>query len=217
MTESSQAKHLVRHSILVGIQLDDVAYRHLLDSYVGDLGERFLDEDVIGLSPNEILDDVIPRLDPVASARSGGAVFEALDQFCREKWRLDLALTASDFGTREKRDGPYRFDRAQYHLGRRIVVGRVESPFPSACPYRRSRHLELDWAREHQSKWHELLPDSLWWALNEAPDELSKSLGEQAVEDLSERLEEAGFTTGSMGLYMATLETVHDAGEALPR
>lgn len=216
MIESPEAKHLVRHALIVGVQLDDVGYRHLMSEYHADLVARFPDEDLVDEAPNTILDEVIPRLDPVASVRTGGAVFDALEEFCRSSWRLDLGMTASDFGTREKRVGPYRFDRAQYHLGHRLVAGAVASAFPSSCPYRRSRHIPLDWAREHQTQWHELLPDALWWAFNDAPERVEEGLSESAIDELQERLTDAGFATGSLGLYLSTLETVHDADEPLP-
>ncbi len=209
-------RHLVRHTLTVGVMLDDVGFRHLLSSYVDDLRERFPDEAFEDDTPNHVLDSIITRLDPVASARSGGAVFDALADFCQRRWRLDLAMTASDFGDLEKREGPYRFDRAQYHLGRRAVSAAVESAFPSTCPFRRSRHLSLAWARAHREQWPELLPDSLWWAVNNNPSGVDDAISDDGLGELSERLEASGFELESLGLYLTTLETVHASGESLP-
>jgi hypothetical protein len=217
MSHPEAAQHLLRHSLTVGVMLDDVGFRRLLSSYVDDLRERFPHEALEDDTPNNVLDNVISRLDPVASARTGGAVYDALSEFARRRWRLDLSITTSDFGLFEKRDGPYRFDRAQYHLGRSVVSARAVAMHPSTCPYSRSRHLPLEWARSNAEHWIEVLPDTLWWAVNEAPNALSAAMGDDSLADLSDRLTAAEFELGSLGLYLTTLETVHQADEQLPQ
>jgi hypothetical protein len=217
MNDTSEAKHLVRYTLIVGTMLDDVGFRHLLSSYVDDLRDRLPGETFDDDTPNTVLDDVIPRLDPVASARTGGAVFDALAEYSRRAWRLELAMTTSDFGLLEKRDGPYRFDRAQYHLGRRVVTAQVVSKHPGSCSYRRSRHLPLEWARAHAEQWIEVLPDPLWWSVNDAPEALGVALADESLVEVSRRLDDAGFSTESLGLYLTTLESVYQPDETLPQ
>jgi len=210
------ATHFIQTSLMIGIQFDDFDYRLFLREYHRDLRDRFPGESFPAYAPGEVLDSLIPRYEPDGEAGVAGGRFAVLRGFAQRIHRLDLTLTASDFGPFEQRQSPYSFERAFYHLGREIAKARLKMEFPGYNPYRSTRKWGVEFVRENLESVFELLPDYLWWAMHDQQDVLRSALSVEHLDEARRRIESAGYTVDSFGLYLTTLETLHMDGEEVP-
>lgn len=208
------AQHLIRTNLVLGVQFDDFDYRLFLREYHKDLRTRFPSDDFPAYSPNAVLDTLITQFEP--NAQFAGGRYHAMRQFAQQSMRLDLALTASDFGPFEKRQSPYSFDRAFYHLGLVICSASLTMEFPGYNPFRATRQWNIDFVRDHLDDVFEMMPDYMWWAMHDQKDGIANALGPEHLAQAKRRIEAAGFKTANFGLYLTTLETLHGPDEELP-
>lgn len=210
------AHHLIRTNLVLGIQLDDFDYRLFLREYHKDLRHRFPSDDFPAYDPNLVLDTLLPRFEPEGVTGHAGGRYEALRQFSVRTHRLDLALTASDFGAFEQRRSPYAFDRSFYHLGRVICSARLKMEFPGYNPFKATRRWDIDFVRDHLDDVFELMPDYIWWSMHDQKDSIINALAPDQRDEAKRRIEAAGYKTNSFGLYLTTLETLHMQEEEIP-
>jgi len=209
MKQRRGATQVVSTSFTLGIQFDDYDYRLFLREYHRDLEDRFPDESVPDYNPNDVLDELIPRFEPVCEDGVAGGRYEALQQFARRVHRLDLNITGSDFGPFEQRRSPYSFDRTYYHLGHEIVTAEVKMEYPGYNAYRSTRRLSVDFIRDNVDDVLELVPDYLWWSMHDQKEVLTEALTDDEVAEVTRRIELAGYKTENFGLYLTTMETLH--------
>lgn len=203
------AVQLIRTSLTLGIQFDDFDFRLFLREYHRDLRNRFQNDSFPAYTPNGVLEHLLPRYEPSCAEGVAGGRYEALKQFAQRVHRLDLSMTASDFGPFEQRQSPYSFDRAFYHLGREIAVARVKMEHPGYNPFRSTRRLHIPFVRDHLEDILELLPDYLWWAIHDQKDLLRNVLAPEQLAETRQRVELSGYKVENFGLYMTTMETLH--------
>ncbi len=204
---------MVETSLVIGIQFDDFDYRLFLREYHRDLRNRFPNESFPAYAPRVVLDSLIPQFEVDGESSVAGGRFRVLRDFAQRTHRLDLTMTASDWGPFEQRQSPYSFDRAFYHLGRRISHARVKMEFPGYNPYRSTRKWGMSFVREHLDEVLELLPDYLWWEMHDQKDALNNALTVEHIGEARRRIESAGYKVEDFGLYLTTLETLHMDGE----
>lgn len=209
------ATQVIRTTLTLGIQFDDFDYRLFLRDYHRDLRQRFGNESFPAYTPDAVLDDLIPRYEPTCAEGRAGGRYEVLRQFSQRVHRLDLNMTASDFGPFEKRQSPYSFDRAFYHLGREIASARLKMEYPGYNPYRSTRKINVRFLRENVDDVLELLPDYLWWATHDQKDLLDNALAPEQLAEVRRRIELSGYKIETFGLYLTTMETLHLEGEPL--
>lgn len=210
------AHHVVRSNLMVGVQLDDVDYRLFLKEYHRDLKSRYPSDDFPEFAPNNVLEVLIPKLEPEASQGHAGARYDTMRAFSQRVHRLELAMTASDFGPFEQRRSPYSFDRAYYHLGRSICSARVKMEFPGYNPYRSTRKWDLAFVRDNLENVFEILPDYLWWSLHDQKDAIQNALMPEQLEAVERAIASAGYKAANFGLYLSTMETLHLEEEEIP-
>jgi len=210
------AHHVVRSNLMIGVQLDDVDYRLFLKEYHRDLKSRYPSDDFPEFSPNNVLETLIPKLEPEASQGHAGARYDMMRAFSHRVHRLELAMTASDFGPFEQRRSPYSFDRAYYHLGRSICSARVKMEFPGYNPYRSTRKWDLPFVRDNLENVFEILPDYLWWSLHDQKDAIQNALLPEQLESVERAIASAGYKAANFGLYLSTMETLHLEEEEIP-
>ncbi len=210
------AHHLIRTQLVLGVQLDDFDYRLFLREYHKDLRTRFPSEDFPAYAPNDVLDSLIPRLEPQGLGKTAGGRFEALRRFALRTNRLDLAMTASDFGSFEQRNSPYSFDRASYHLGRVVCSARLKMEYPGYNPFKATRQWKVDFVRDHLDDVFEVMPDYMWWAMHDQRDSIANALLPEQLDEARRRIQSAGYKVQSLGLYLTTLETMHASDEEIP-
>ncbi len=210
------AHHLIRTNLVLGVQLDDFDYRLFLREYHKDLRQRFPSDDFPAYAPNDVLDSLIPRLEPDGLGKGAGGRFEALRRFAVRTSRLDLAMTASDFGNFEQRTSPYSFDRAFFHLGRVICSARLKMEYPGYNPFKATRQWNIDFVRDHLDNVLEVMPDYMWWAMHDQRDSIANALVPEQLDEARRRIESAGYKVSSFGLYLTTLETMHSADDEIP-
>lgn len=210
------AHQVVRSSLMIGIQLDDIDYRNFLKEYHRDLEERFPSEEFPEFAPNTVLETLITKLEPEAADSHAGCRYDVMKAFAQKHHRLDLAMTASDFGPFEQRRSPYSFDRAYYHLGRTICSARLKMEFPGYNPYRSTRKWDLEFVRQNLDNVFEILPDYLWWSLHDQRDAIENALADEQLQQVQRSIEASGYKIQNFGLYLSTLETLHLEEEEIP-
>ncbi len=210
------AHHVVRTNLVVGVQCDDFDYRLFLKEYHRDLKTRFPSEDFPAYAPNVVLESLINQYEAPVAGTTAGYRYDVLKAFAHRAHRLDLAMTASDFGPFEQRRSPYSFDRAYYHLGRIICSARVKMEFPGYNPYRSTRKWDLDFVRNNLEDVFEILPDYLWWSLHDQKDAIENALMVEQLDEVRRKIEASGYKTVNFGLYLTTLETLHLEEEEIP-
>ncbi|MFU8803905.1 MAG: hypothetical protein ACNA8W_08870, partial [Bradymonadaceae bacterium] len=135
MTPEGSAQ-VIQTSLMLGVQFDEFDFRLFLRDYHRDLRNRFPGESFPAYSPNIVLDSLMSRHEEEVHPGLAGARFRALRSFTQRVHRMDLCMTASDYGPLEQRKSPYNFDRASYHLGRELVTATLNMEFPGYNPYR---------------------------------------------------------------------------------
>ena len=209
------ALHVIQTSLVVGVQFDDVNFRLFLGEYLRDLRSRY-PEVAQDYSVSAVLDELIPRFEPDGITGIAGGRYQVLRDFARRVHRLDLSMTASDFGPFEQRKSPYNFDRSYYHLGCEAVRSQLKMEFPGYNPYRSTRQWSIDFVRQNFDQVLEVLPDYLWWSMHDRRDEVLEALSESALKETEQRIASAGYNVDSFGVYLTTLETLHMEGEEIP-
>ncbi len=209
------AHQVIRTTLILGIQFDDFDYRAFLREYHKELRNRFPNQSFPAYSPIEVLDSLIPRYEPDGETSRAGGRYIALRNFAQRAHRLDLAMTASDFGPFEQRKSPYTFDRSFYHLGRAICSAKVKMEFPGYNPYRSTRSWPVGFVRDNLENVFEILPDYLWWAMHDQKDAIQNALMPEQLEEAQRRVESAGYKADNFGLYLTTLETLHMQDEEI--
>lgn len=209
MSKHLGAQQTVRTCLVLGVQLDEAGFLHLLRTYHEDLASRFGDHDSFpAFSPGLVLNLLMPKYELKELANIAGGRAQALRDFVRRQWRLQLALNMSDLGALEQRSSPYALDRADYFLGREIASASMTQDHPNLNPYRSSRRLHIPLVRHHLEHILELMPDYLWWSLHEQQDAISNVLSPEKLHEVRRQIERAGFSASSFGLYLSTFETV---------
>jgi hypothetical protein len=202
-------KQIVRTSLVLGVQFDEFDLRLFLRDYHRALRERNPSQSFPAYSPQTVLDSLIERYEEDCSdERGGGSRYEALRRFAHETHRLDLCMTTSDYGPLDRRESPYSYDRAFYHLGRELVSAELEMDFPGYNPYRSTRRLNVLFVRENVDDLLEFLPDYLWWEMHDQADVVRNCLVPEQLAEVRRRIELSGFKLDSFGLYLTNLETL---------
>lgn len=207
------ALHVIHSSLILGTQLDDLDYRLFLSEFHRDFRSRHEGIDADPFSPGRVLDELIPEHEEDCAEEIAGSRARVLRSFARRVHRLDLNLTGSDFGPFEQRNSPYSFDRASYHLGHELVTAPLKMEFPGYNAYRSTRQWDLDFVSENLDSVIELLPDYLWWSIHDKRDAIAEALSPDSIQDVTSRIESAGYKIENFGLYLTTLETLHMQGE----
>ena len=200
-------------SLLLGIQFDEFDFRLFLREYHRNLKNRFPSEDLPEFDPEVVLNSLIARLEPDCDDGRAGRPYQALNAYARRAHRLDLALTGSDYGQLEQRDGPYNFDRVFYHVGRRLISADIRMDYPGYNPYRSTRRLSIPFVRDHLGDLLELVPDYLWWAMHDQRDAITNILAPEQIDEVRRQIELAGFKLDNFGLYLTTQECIFLPGE----
>lgn len=210
------AHHVIRTNLVVGVQFDDFDYRLFLREYHKDLSSRFGGEDFPAYAPGVVLDELIPLYEPTGVSGVAGGRYEALRHYALRVHRLDLSMTASDFGPFEQRRSPYNFDRAFYHLGRVVCSARLKMEFPGYNPFRATRQWDIDFVRDNLDNVFEMMPDYMWWAMHDQREAILGALAADQLHEVKRRVEAAGYKTASFGLYLTTFESLHGRQEEIP-
>lgn len=203
------AQQTVRTCLVLGVQLDESGFIRLLRSYHDDLASRFGDNDSFpAFSPGLVLNLLMPKYELKEQVEQAGGRAQAMRDFVRRQWRMQLALNMSDLGALEQRSSPYALDRSDYFIGREIASASMTQDYPNLNPYRSSRRLHIPLVRHHLEHILELMPDYLWWSLHEQQDAISNVLTPEKLHEVRRQIERAGFSVDSFGLYLSTFETV---------
>lgn len=209
-----QASQVIHTSLVLGCQLDEFDFRLFLRDYHRELRSRAPGESFPAYSPTLVLDSLIFRYERDCAPDVAGCRYHALRQFAQRAHRLDLCLTASDYGPIEQRKSPYNIDRATYHLGRELATATLKMDYPGYNPYRSTRQLNIPFVRDHVEHLLEFVPDYLWWSMHDQKDVIANALAPEQIDELRRRLELAGYKLDGFGLYMTTLEVVHLPAES---
>lgn len=203
----------IQTSLLLGIQLDEFAFRLFLREYHRSLRNRTPVDDFPAYSPTVVLDELIPEYEEDGDDGRAGRRYQVLRDYAKEAHRLDLTLTGSDYGQLEQRSSPYDFDRMFYHLGRELVSAEIEVEHPGYNPYRSTRELSIPFVRDNLEELLEFVPDYLWWAMHDQRDAITNALAPEQMSDVRRRIELANFELDNFGLYLTTREGLFLPGE----
>ena len=213
MTEPG-TKLLVQTSLMVGVQFSEFDYRLFLREYHKDLRQRFTFEGFPAYSPKIVLDTLMGRLEPGCEPERAGGRTEALRAYTKRAYRLQLGITASEYGKWDQRASPFSFDRATYHIGREVARGELQMDYPGYNPYRSTRKLDIEFLRENVDAVLDFLPDYLWWATQDRRDHIQNVLAPEKLLEIERTIEFAGFSLESFGLYLSTFEAIIHPGDA---
>ena len=198
----SRARHRIESSIILGIQMSQEEYDMLWTA----IGQK------IGVACSDVNHVQTTGIASHPSHEEGdaGCVLSILDRYCNEKYDgLVLRLTGSDYGPFEKRDQPYRNDRAFYHLGFEIAAATIEMEYPGYSPFRSTRTLDVGFLRDDYDTAIEFLPDYLWWELQGNGAVIRDALDLDALVVARKTLADFGFNLDNFGLYLTSFETLH--------
>ena len=204
-----RAQQTIRTSLVLGAPLHGQELAAFLIAYYEHLRQLAHDPpDFPAFSPGMVLNLLMLRHDPICAQSVAGSRAQALRDFARERYRLQLSIAMSDFGPLEQRASPYNPDRATYLMGREIASASVVLDYPSHSPYRTLRRLHIPLVRQHFAQVLELMPDYLWWSFQDQHDAVRNVLAPEKLHEVRRQIERAGFDVASFGLYLSTFETV---------
>ena len=80
--------------------------------------------------------------------------------------------------------------------------------YPGYNPYRSTRKIDIDFLHQNIDDVLELLPDYLWWAMQDRRDQVRNVLSPEKLIEIERAIEFAGFSLESFGLYLSTFEAI---------
>ena len=215
MTPEGTQLHIMT-SMVLGVKFEEFDFRLFLRDYHRDLRQQHPVQSFPPYSPQLVLDALIQEYDEQHDEHALGR-YGALRAFAQRRHRLDLCISATDYGTLERRKSPFEIARTSWFLGRELIQARLTLDYPGYNPYRAPRRLHVPLVREHIEHLLELLPDYLWWEAHDQNDSVRNGLAPEKLAEVRRRVELAGFQKlDSFGLYLTSFERLLLPGQGLP-